>query len=257
MTAALGPAKHTRVSTWQDRYLDRFYRSRPGWVDGTTEFHELCRSHVAKGSKILEIGSGPSNATSRFLATLGELHGADVSSEVRGNDALKSASGTEGSALPFPDATFDACVSNYVAEHVPDPVGQLREIFRVLRPGGRYILRTPNRFHYVAIVAGATPHWFHELVANRLRNLPDTAHDPYPVLYRMNTPGALRRVSAAAGLEDEDLRAVEKEPSYGMFARPLFLGFMAYERLVNASAALGFARANLFAVLRKPGGTVN
>jgi hypothetical protein len=37
-----------------------------------------------------------------------------------------------------------------------------------------------------------------------------------------------------------------------MVARPVFLGLMAYERLVNSTDRLAFARANLFVVLRKP-----
>jgi hypothetical protein len=45
---------------------------------------------------------------------------------------------------------------------------------------------------------------------------------------------------------------IEKEPSYGMCARPLFLAFMAYERLVNASEQLADLRANIIGVLRKP-----
>jgi hypothetical protein len=43
---------------------------------------------------------------------------------------------------------------------------------------------------------------------------------------------------------------VEKEPTYGMAARPLFLAFMAYERLVNASSRLAPLRANMFVALR-------
>jgi hypothetical protein len=52
-------------------------------------------------------------------------------------------------------------------------------------------------------------------------------------------------------LEVESLEMVEKEPSYGMLARPLFLAFMAYERLVNASDRFAPLRANIFVVLRK------
>jgi SAM-dependent methyltransferase len=166
--------------TWQENYVDRFYKSRDGWLDGTTEFHELCRRLAPSGSpKILEVGSGPSNPTSHFLASLGELHGLDVSEEVKTNEALKSAHVVEGDAFPFESGFFDLCVSNYVLEHVPDPVAHLREVARVLKPGGAFAFRTPNRLHYVSLVASLTPHWFHELVANRLRNLPEGAHDPY------------------------------------------------------------------------------
>ncbi len=46
-------------------------------------------------------------------------------------------------ALDFPDASFDIVLCNHVLEHVPDDAAALREIFRVLKPGGWAILQTP------------------------------------------------------------------------------------------------------------------
>jgi SAM-dependent methyltransferase len=43
----------------------------------------------------------------------------------------------DAEALPYPDAAFDAVVSNFGIHHVPRPALALREAFRVLRTGGR------------------------------------------------------------------------------------------------------------------------
>jgi len=43
-------------------------------------------------------------------------------------------------ALPFPDASFDLAMSRFSIHHWPDPGGALREVARVLRPGGRLVL---------------------------------------------------------------------------------------------------------------------
>lgn len=46
-------------------------------------------------------------------------------------------------AIPVPDASFDAVMCTEVLEHVPDPIAALRELARVLRPGGTMILTSP------------------------------------------------------------------------------------------------------------------
>lgn len=240
------------ATSWQQRYLDRFYRDMPGWVDGTTEFHAQCCRAITAGSRILEIGAGPSNKTSRFLATLGEVTGLDPDPAVRSNESLVAAFVLEGDRFPFPDKHFDACVSNFVCEHIADPARHLSEVRRVLHPGGVYVLRTPNRYHYVALVSSLTPHWFHQLVANRLRALSQEAHDVYPTVYGLNSEGTIRKCAASAELEVIELNLVEKEPSYCLRARVMFLGGVAYERVVNSWPALAALRSAIFATLRRP-----
>jgi hypothetical protein len=44
---------------------------------------------------------------------------------------------------------------------------------------------------------------------------------------------------------------IEKEPAYGMVSRPLFLGFTAYERVVNSSALFAAFRVNIFGLLER------
>jgi SAM-dependent methyltransferase len=46
-------------------------------------------------------------------------------------------------AITYPDASFDWVICNHVLEHVPDDAQALRELFRVLKPGGTAILQTP------------------------------------------------------------------------------------------------------------------
>lgn len=50
-------------------------------------------------------------------------------------------------ALPFPANRFDTVFSHEVLEHVEDDAMALAEIMRVLRPGGRLVLFTPNRLY--------------------------------------------------------------------------------------------------------------
>ena len=50
----------------------------------------------------------------------------------------------DGAALPCADAIFETVISNGVLEHVDDLAGALREIARVLRPGGRLVFSVPG-----------------------------------------------------------------------------------------------------------------
>src|SRR5688572_7661336 len=215
-------------------------------------FHALCADMVGNGQDILEVGPGPSNPTSKFLASLGRTHGLDCDLAARTNPFLHSFHELTGPTFPFRDKRFDAVVSNYVVEHVVDPSSHLREVFRVLRPGGVYVLRTPNLYHYVIAVSALTPHWFHIRAANRLRRLPFGSPEPYPTLYRMNTMCAIRDCATAAGFRIRSIDLVEKEPSYTVASRVLFLAGLAYERAVNRFDALRNFRANIFAVIERP-----
>lgn len=232
--------------------FEKYYYSRPDFEGGTRPFYRLCKEQIPSGANILEIGSGPSNSCSKLLSEIGQVTGLDVDPEVRSNQWLSQAFVFDGRRMPFEDASFDACVSNFVLEHVSHPQEHFMEVARVLRPGGVYCLRTPNLFHYVSMGAHLMPHSVHLMFANKLRRLADDAHDPYPTYYRSNTRGRLRELCSASGMKKPEIRLLEPEPSYGRAHPLLFYPMMAYERLVNQSDLLSGFRITILLATRKP-----
>ena len=105
------------------------------------------------GERVLDIGSGPGLLTADMAQAVGpsgHITGLDVSvamlalSQRRCVDlngarrvGLVKADAT---ALPFPDATFDAATSIQVYEYIADLSAALAELHRVLRPGGRALI---------------------------------------------------------------------------------------------------------------------
>jgi ubiquinone/menaquinone biosynthesis C-methylase UbiE len=124
--------------------------------------------------------------------------------------------------MPFAPKIFDVILSEYVLEHVRDPAAAFAEMTRVLKPGGRILVLTPNLFSYKSLVARFTPHAFHHAMG-RVRYGGGHEDDMYPTVFRCNTAGRLRRLARENGLQVESLRFVNNGPTW--FERfPLVFG---------------------------------
>jgi SAM-dependent methyltransferase len=67
-------------------------------------------------------------------------------------------------AIPEPDASFDVVLCSEVLEHVPDPIATVRELARLLRPGGSMILTAPfcslTHFAPYHFATGLSRYWY-------------------------------------------------------------------------------------------------
>src|ERR1043166_7262238 len=106
---------------------------------------KLCRDIGKRRPRILDVGCG-TGANLQMLAKFGVAEGVDVSKEAlefcRARGLAKVRQGA-AEALPFEDASFDVVTGLDVVEHLDDDVAGLKEMRRVLRPGGRALLFVP------------------------------------------------------------------------------------------------------------------
>lgn len=121
-------------------------------------FHAALAECVAPGGAVLDFGCGTGEITRRLAAAGWTMTGCDSSPGMIGR-AESSDDGTgvrwirltdsSRPSLPLESASFDGAISSSVFEYLPDPGTHMREIARVLKPGGWFLLTVPDPRHPV------------------------------------------------------------------------------------------------------------
>ncbi len=94
--------------------------------------------------KILDVGCG-TGANLEMLAQFGEAEGVDVSDDALEFCRQKGLKAQKGlaEALPFDDESYNIVTALDVIEHLDDDIAGLKEMFRILRPGGKTLIFVP------------------------------------------------------------------------------------------------------------------
>src|SRR5215213_2010849 len=166
---------------------------------------QLIRPHLCAGSRLLEIGCGAGNLLLQATVAGSYPVALDFSmqaltfvrarlEEVQSTpDSPSGFACTQaiGESLPFPDNTFDCILLSEVIEHLEEPQISIREARRVLCPGGRLLITTPNYRSFWPIM---------EWAVDRLNIAPKMAGEQHISRFH---PSSLKKMLDGSGLRME------------------------------------------------------
>ncbi len=236
----------SRAVEWMDRTFYPGLRSH--WDDLLLRQEVL--SVLEPSHHLLDLGAGAGIVTElHFKGLAARVCGVDPDPRVLENPHLDEGRQGMGEDIPWEDATFDIVVCDNVLEHLEEPAAVFAEVARVLKPGGRFLAKTPNALCYPSLAARVTPLWFHKTY-NKLRGR--DFEDTFPTTYLANTPEDVSRLAAGAGLEVEELRLVEGRPEYLRLTVPTYVLGVAVERALSRFRALARFRTLFLVHLVRP-----
>lgn len=227
--------------------------------------HRLRCSHAspaARPPRVLSVGCGTAPGLAAGAGRFGEAVGVDIAFRwlVVGSKRLRERGVSAGlycccaEALPFPDASFDLVVADYVLAYVSDRGRTLAEIRRVLRPGGVLWIAAANRWSLGpdpqtglpagGWLPGAVVDWW----VRRKGGIPPER--------RLLSVGTLRRMLDGAGFADVEilLPAIPREQreAFGSVIRAAARAYEVLRRWPLSAPLLRVLGPSFLAVARTP-----
>lgn len=156
-----------------------------------------------KDLKILDVGCGAGFLSNRLSEEAYEVHGIDVSEEslyiAKKYDSTGKVKYQEADAykLPYADGEFDVVTAMDFLEHVERPEDVVKEISRVVKPGGLFFFHTFNRNFLAKIV-------IIHLVELLVKNTPKNMH----VIELFIKPEELEQFCSNHGMKVQDMTGI-------------------------------------------------
>lgn len=176
---------------------------------------------IDEGDEVLEVGCGTGVLAREVIKQVGEggsVTGLDLSESMLGvaRSICPDVHFRQGNAmdLPFDNEAFDVAIASFLLMFVPDPVMAVRELWRVLRPGGRMVVAVWEALDQNPVYSG--------LVGIARLRIDDAAGLSLARPFALGESGKLAEICHAAGVGDLAIGASDgraKFPSLDGFVR--------------------------------------
>jgi SAM-dependent methyltransferase len=220
------------------------------WEHPYRRFERAIETEIEDGATILDVGCGrAAPVLQKFRGRCRRLIGIDCIDfvdEIAGVELYKRDLISTG----LDDESVDLIMARSVLEHVLEPEVAFKEMNRLLKPGGRFVFLTANRWDYASLVATLIPNQFHPWIVRNTEGREEA--DVFPTAYRANTKSQVKRLADMSGLTVRHFEYLGQYPNYLMFSRTLFRMGAAYEKFLARTPALHMLRGWIFATLEKP-----
>jgi SAM-dependent methyltransferase len=182
----IAPDATTLLSSIETERPHVSFNAPPGVRDSSELLSEMSR-HLHKGATVLDLGCGPKDQRGPVESLGFRYLGVDYSNPAA--DML-----VDAHCLPFKNSSFDGILSYAVLEHLYNPFIAIREIERVLKPGGVYIgtVSQGEPFHnsYLHHTAWGVVHLFSSVAHLRIVRL----WESNDTLYALSTMGRYPKI---------------------------------------------------------------
>src|SRR5205807_9061854 len=225
-------------------------------LDGTIEFYTRINALLGPTMAVLDFGAGRGALLTdgycdhkKKLMTLRRKVAKVVACDI--DEAVLSNSGADETVviqtdapLPFPDASFDLIVADFVFEHIARPAFVSAELRRILKRGGWICARTPNKYCVVSLMTRAIHNSQH---ARLLRWVQPERKliDVFLTAFKLNSKRDIVKWFGPDLFDDFTYR-YEAEPSYFFNNRAVF----AFMLLINGLLPRAM-KSGLFVFLRR------